>query len=197
MTPRAIPNNWQGETVVCIGGGPSLTADDLDYIRGKAKIISINDAYRVAPWSDLQYACDLKWWDWHRESIEDMPDDRWTTDKTAAQKYKLNYIPGTHADGLSDDSKLIHYGKNSGYQAINIAYLKGAARVLLLGYDMRFAEDGRSHWFGDHPDKIRSQYKGWFPCFDTIAKENKIEVINCTLTSALSSFPIKDIRRVL
>ena len=192
-----LTNNWQGSTVVCIGGGPSLTREDVDYIYRKAKVITINDAYRVAPWGDLQYACDLKWWNWHSDKLDHMPRERWTTDREAADKHGLNYIAGQWGDGLSDDPGLIHYGSNSGYQAINIAYLKGASRVLLLGYDMKIATSGASHWFGDHPDKVRSGYERWFKNFDTIAAQNKIEILNVTPDSALPSFKKANLRDVL
>jgi len=33
---------------------------------------------------------------------------------------------------------------------VNLAVQLGAARILLLGYDMR-AVDGKTHWFGEHP----------------------------------------------
>ena len=61
-----VPRLWPDATVVCIGSGPSLTAEDVDYCRGRAKVIAINNAYQLAPWSDVLYACDGAWWDWHQ-----------------------------------------------------------------------------------------------------------------------------------
>jgi hypothetical protein len=65
VTP-SVPKLCPGGTVVCIGGGPSLTRDDVDYCRGKAFVIAINDAYKLAPWADALYACDGLWWRWHK-----------------------------------------------------------------------------------------------------------------------------------
>ncbi len=60
-----VPRMWAGETVVCIGGGPSVSANQVELIHGKAKVIAISDAYRVAPWADVLYSCHKRWWDWH------------------------------------------------------------------------------------------------------------------------------------
>ena len=58
----AVPPIWRGATVVCLGGGPSLTAADAAQCRGRARVIAINDAYRLVPWADLLYFCDYRWW---------------------------------------------------------------------------------------------------------------------------------------
>ena len=39
-----VPSLCPGGTVVCLGGGPSLHADDVDYCRGKATVVAINDS---------------------------------------------------------------------------------------------------------------------------------------------------------
>lgn len=199
--PKPIPiqltPDWSGETVVCIGGGPSLNQDDIDHVqRSGCRVIAINDAYRVASWADILYACDLKWWRWH-QGVEGFKGQRITSSEHAALEFDVDYLPGTAGLGLSDDHSLIHYGSNSGFQALNIAYLKGAARVLLLGYDMRIHPNGASHWFGDHPDKIRSTYDNWFQYFNEAAEQNKVDIINVTPGSALPSFPMADLREVL
>ena len=76
---QSIAEDWIGETVVCIGGGPSLTLADVTSIAGKARVIAINDAYRMAPWADMLYACDLKWWRWH-DGAPYFLGEKWTQD---------------------------------------------------------------------------------------------------------------------
>lgn len=195
MVPRIKPD-LIGETVVIIGGGPSLTLDDVRYCKERAPVIAVNDAYRLAPWSYMLYACDLKWWQWH-EAAARFHHNKWTTSLEAHEQMGIHYIRGADGDGLSTDPELIHFGQNSGYQAINIAYHLGASRVLLLGFDMSIAHNGQSHWFGDHPDKIRSSYGGWLKNFETIAEQNLIEIINCSRHTALKAFPQATINEVL
>ena len=56
---------WRNQTVVCIASGPSLTQDQVDQVKG-LNTIAINDAYKLAPWANILYACDYQWWDWHK-----------------------------------------------------------------------------------------------------------------------------------
>lgn len=103
--------------------------------------------------------------------------------------------------GLADKNNGLMTGQNSGYQAINLAYLLGAARIVLLGFDMKRGADGRAHWFGDHPvqtqDYIYSAMLQNFPKLARRLKELGIEVINCTPDSALDAFPRNELARVL
>ena len=107
-----------------------------------------------------------------------------------ADKFGLAWKPGRHLPGLGRDC--LHYGNNSGYQAINLAYLLGAQRIVLLGYDMH-ATDKR-HFFGDHPNHLAvgSDYADWLQRFPQLAADLKsegVEVINCTRSTALKGFP--------
>lgn len=191
---------WTDETVVIIGGGPSLTQDQIDYVKGRANTIGINDAYRIAPWIDILYACDLKWWTWHRDKTVDLRCLKITPDKEAAERFKdLTYVEGSHTEGLSLKSNTIHYGKNGGYQAINLAAHTGAKKIVLIGFDQRFPKN-QSHWFGDHPDLVRSVYSNWTGNWQSIVeplKQLNIEVINCTPGSALTVFPMAELKEVL
>lgn len=191
---------WEDKTVVIIGGGPSLTQDQVDYVKGKARLIGINDAYRVAPEIAILYACDLKWWNWHHEKTVGLQCLKVTPDKEAAAKYKdLIYIEGAHEKGLSLDPAKIHYGKNGGYQAINLAAHLGANKIILIGFDQRFPKN-QSHWFGDHPDNVRSVYTNWTGDWKSIVEPLKrlnIEVINCTPGSALTVFPMAELKETL
>lgn len=191
-----VPNLWPGETVVCLGTGPTLTREDVEYCRGKARVIAINNAYRLAPWADVLYACDAKWWGWE-----------WTKGASTfvGAKYALTpraaVFPGVHVlkdagkDGLSLDPTRLTTGKHSGYQAIGLAVLSGAARVLLLGYDMC-----GDHFFGSHPDRSKPPYKACLAAYDTIAqplRDAGVTVINCSRKSAIAVFPRAALREVL
>lgn len=203
LKPWRVDLDWAGETAVCIGGGPSLTPGQVERVRGRAQVIGINDAYKVAPWASVLYGCDLKWWEWHRERVfEQFTGVMVTTDKIAHCRWQqIRYLPGKDAPGLSWDPGLIHWGRNSGYQALNLAVLTGASRVLLLGYDHKMADNGRAHWFGDHPDRVRSSYESWikdnWSTVPEALRGHDVEVINCTPGSAIAVFPHADLEEVL
>jgi hypothetical protein len=182
-------------TFACIGGGPSLTQADVDRLRGRCSVIAINDAYRLAPWADVLYAADYKWWEYHRGA----PD--FTGLKCSIESSIGLYWPGvtvlrnTGPDGLETDPTGLRAGKNGGYQAINLAVHLGATRILLLGYDMSLSADGRSHWFGEHPPTVRdySPYDEMREAFESLKAplaNAGVEVLNCSRRSALTAFPI-------
>jgi hypothetical protein len=100
-------------------------------------------------------------------------------------------------DGLSLDARALATGSNGGYQAINIATLAGARRVMLLGYDMRF--DGkRSHWHAGHPiyvvEQRYHQYAQRFASMVPALKAVGVEVVNCTPGSMIRCFRMSRIR---
>lgn len=192
---RWIPNQtaWANKTAVCIATGPSLTGDQLDIVYGsKCPTVAVNDNYILCPWADIHYAADLKWWRWHEKDALKFRGTSLTVDRQAAIDYGLYWVPYEKHDGLSTNPEYIHTGSNSGYQAINIAYLMGARRIVLIGYDMQVAKNGASHWFGHHPDKLISGYGSFIAKYRTIVPQLDalgLEIINCTINSALDCFP--------
>lgn len=95
----------------------------------------------------------------------------------------------------------IHHGANSGYQAIGLAYHLGADRIVLIGYDMQHT-NGRTHWHGDHPSGLTNAFgiEKWVKNFSALAKDLKeegVEVVNCSIETALTCFPRADLRDVL
>jgi hypothetical protein len=175
---------------VILAGGPSLTQSDVDLASGQV-VIAINDCYQIAPWADYHYFCDSKWWLWHRDrqDYKDFEGVRITQDKV--DEPGVIRLKGQHKQGISESPEVINYGSNSGFQALNLAFLLGAKRILLLGYDMKVASGGANHWFGHHPDKIVSNYPAWLSNFSVAADQFKklgIEVINCSSDSALTCF---------
>jgi hypothetical protein len=207
----SVERVWPGETFVCVGTGPSLTARDVDFCRGKARVIAINDAYKLAPWADVLYACDNKWWGWADKNYKGQhPTFHSCTAHTTGHKYGLKPYPGVRLlrgnepgldYGLSLDPGVLRTGFNSGYQAINLAVLFGAVRVVLLGYDMRVDKKrARDHFFGQHPDHTVPAVGACLTAFKTLVKPLQhagVEIINCTPGSALQSFSMRSLAEVL
>ena len=198
---------WQpsilNQPLVIIASGPSLTDEQIKLVKEAGpKVLVINDNYLKYPTADFLYACDLKWWDWHaeRKELKQFFGQKITQDKAAAEKYNIQYIESHGKMALSTDPKIIHQGMNSGYQAINLAYHMRPTKVILLGYDMQFGPNNESHWFGDHPDKVRSGYGSWMIGYASIAEHAKklnFEIINCTERTALTCFPKAKLQDVL
>lgn len=194
--PEAVPRRWPGETVVVAAPGPSLTQEACDRCWGH-RAIAVQDAYRLMPWADVLYGCDRKWWEYH-SGAPDFAGERWASvgnssndNDVIADKYHLRLVEGRAGNTFSTDPRRIHYGSNSGFQAVNLALLFGAERVILIGFDMRVV-DGKKHFFGDHPPPLRmpTRYERFALCFAEAAKHLPagVEILNATPGSALTCF---------
>jgi len=191
------PEDW-----ICIATGPSLTREDCEKAsRATAKVIVVNDAYRLCPDAEYLYACDDRWWRHHLEDIRaNFKGELYTqyhndSVKQYADREGLKSFPGKGSPGLGLDR--IHHGGNSGYQSINLAYLLGnlgekpGSRIILLGFDMGNTH-GKKHFFGDHPKGMQNgNYSNYVPAFNQLAKDLEsegVEVVNCSRNSALTQF---------
>lgn len=192
--------DWQ--SCVVAATGPSLTLEQALRCKGR-RVIAVNDAWRLLPFADVLYACDREWWDIHASDVQRFAGERWSSigrdfvddDKEAsghAEKYGLALIEGAHGEGFCYEPGRIHYGHNSGFQAVNLAIQFGAKSIKLIGFDMH-RPGGRAHFFGDHPPGLSndSPYALFISEFERAAATLKpgIEIVNCTPGSALTCFP--------
>lgn len=182
---------------IVAGSGPSLAQHAEQAAAAGWPIIAVNDAYRLLPDAEILYACDALWWDVHGGCAA-FRGDKWSShglpnnDKREAQRrWGLNLVAGAERHGFSRDPARIHYGSNSGFQAINLAILFGATSIVLVGFDMRI--NGKRHFFGDHPEplKTKTDYGAFIPEFNRAAAllAADVAIINATPESALTCFP--------
>lgn len=205
MKLEPAARRWSGRCIVA-ASGPSLTPSVADLCRGE-RVIAVNDAYRLLPFADVLYACDREWWEGHK-GCPDFAGEKWTShslapknDKTAiADKFGLHVIAGEDRDGFSLDPARVHYGHNSGFQAVNLAILFGASTIILAGFDMR-AIDGKHHFFGNHKAPLRASapFGLWIAKFATAAKMlgGTPRIVNATPGSALTCFPMMPLAEAL
>ena len=197
----AVPRCFPGQTIICIGGGPSLTRADVEACRGRARVVCVNDAIRLAPWADALYAADARWWITHQET------KLFTGLKFSLQpcigRADVTVLRNSGRLGLEREPIGLRTGGNSGFSAINVAVHLGAAMIVLLGYDMRRVQ-GRAHWFGAHVsplhDPSESQLVTWRGHFATLVEplaELGIAIVNATPDSALTCFPQRPLRAAL
>lgn len=213
-----VPKDHEGKTAVCFASGPSLTQEVVDQIRpyhesGKVICAGLNDVYRIVPYLDEFYACDEHWWKFHLENAQDgkhvlesQKETRIWGNNTAIrtlQKYEqIKVIRGNGNRGFSTDPLLIHWGGNSGYQLLNLIYLMGVSRILLVGYNMcvpnKMGQRGH-HFFGPHPKPMSQSaaYKGFVKQYHSIQGDVKKLIINCTPDSALDCFAFGDLTEEL
>lgn len=196
---ETVAPRW-GDLCVVAATGPSLTVEVAEACRGQ-KIVAVNDAWRRMPFAEVMYACDQRWWDVHGEAVcRDFSGERWSSHSErpknlkyeTAREYQLRLVRGDDREGFSTNPALIHYGANSGFQAINLALLFGAKRIVLVGFDMRVVSNKR-HFFGDHPGTLKNgcKYEHFIPHFKRAAAQlpEGVQIMNATPGSALTCFP--------
>lgn len=203
---------WPGETVVIIGGGSSLTPDDVDYVRGKARVIAIKESYLLAPWADVLYACDPKWWAQYKGAttftgmkyaLEPVAEALKTAPHTNIWP-NVHILRNTGHQGIElEDRSGLRTGFNSGYQALNLAVHFGAARIILLAFDMWFGADNNPNWYPDHPAHTPSTAKSFalfmerFGEIAPVLHGLGIEVLNASRFTVMSCFPRVPLEAVL
>lgn len=190
MKPVAIYPVWQGETVAILASGPSLTQATADAVRGSCRVIAINDqAIDLAPWADVIYGSDQRWWHERWDAVKDLP----------GRKLSLmqSYFPQDveclkrSVERYDERPDYLAGGGNSGYAALGLAVKYGAATVHLYGYDMR--KVGGKLRRKEYPANLnsRSRFEHWLPNFQALApilRGRGVNVINCTPGSALRCF---------
>lgn len=207
MSPciSSFPHRWQDDVVAVLCSGPTLCQEDVDKLQGKCKVIAVNDSYLLCPWADILWGADWDWWR-HHEYVQGFEGERWTTHigrpGWAQEAYSngIKVIRGlqdtkdknTKGARLPDDNETLPVGNNGAFQALNLAVMSGSKRIILLGVDMQHI-DGKSHWFGNHPAKLKQTRNfGIFrECFRKVRRDLElrgIEVVNCSPRTTLNCF---------
>lgn len=195
-----VPRMWEGEIVAIIGGGPSLTAAQVEACRGRCRIIAVNTGFKLAPFADILYWSDESWGGQWREH----PDFKafqgmkvalenartWTWDPS------IKVLENYGDDGLCELPDGVMTMRNSGAQAMQLAYHLGARAELLLGFDMRVV-GGRTHFHSGTKD-AHARETPWdcfkndmlpkFPALKEALDRKGVCVINCSPASALEVF---------
>lgn len=196
MSSRAGDRGWR--TVLCAATGPSFHVEHAELIEatrasagGRLRVLAINDAYRLLPFADALYACDAKWWAVHEPATREFRGERWTQSFAAAEAYGLRLVHAEKGEGLARRAEAIYASSSSGYQALGLAHLWGARRIILVGYDYQ-RTGGLGHFFGEHPKPLTqgnlSTLARPFPALAQKLAAAGVAVVNCTGETALRCF---------
>jgi hypothetical protein len=211
-------------TAVILATGPSLTPEVLKAARrgqelGAWSVFGMNHVWRDFHTLDVFLACNPEYYASQWElGLKHHKAEKWTWDRETAERYGLRFIPGKWADGFSKDTSCIHYGHSSGFQLPQIAYHAGFRRLLLCGYDMRYAKDydGRNqrigssprHYFGEYGDAALNHWPSvkvkdgvhveLIEQFEAVKRMNpEVEIVNCSPGSAMTCFPMATLQELL
>lgn len=204
-TPWVVEPEWKGETAVVIASGPSMTRAQAEAVRGKCRVIAVNnqgidtigpDGKTVpafAPWADILFAADSKWWRCYHKQALQFAGRKVTTRPTLPWSQVYSLTQSYDHPTYDPRPGYVVSGGNSGYMAIHLAAQLAAKRILLLGFDMKNGRGGQRHCHADHPGRLNSRgaFSGWLRAFEKLARVlpvHGVEVINCTADTALRCF---------
>lgn len=177
----------------------------------------INNSFVLAPWANVLYFADHRWWEWYirdgRATLGFSADEvKAIWRDFAGQKCMIEnsgkkvpepdifVLKNAGPGALSEKPNAICTGSNSGYQSVNIAWLAGAKRIILLGLDMSFP-GGRAHNHDGHPrNQSEPSYKKWGEYFARMKPQLEAtgtEVINCSTGQGIKAFPFRGLESVL
>jgi len=182
------------DTWCVVASGPSLTKEDCELLKDTGwKIIAVNNSWELVPFADVLFACDTSWWNVHIQKVQsEFKGELWTSSRRAREIHPVKFIASEDNPGLNTTGR-INLGGNSGYQSINLAYVFGAKRILMLGFDCKPDATGKAHWFGQHGKGLsqKQNFSKWKERYPKLAKDldkHNIETYNLTRDTALSCF---------
>ena len=211
-------DSWKGHPAVIIGGGPNIPSTfNWKSLRGM-RTISINRAFENFD-PTITFSMDPRFLMWiksnrYGESVHErfarLSTYRvWMVTYVAHLPPECYVIPvrQSYDVGLrtfsTEFKKGLGHGNNSGYAALNLAFVLGADPIYLLGFSMKHKPNRVSHWHSGHPiPQEEHTVKSFIPAFNAAAeiiKEHGRTVINLSSEEEtdLRCFKIQPIGEVL
>lgn len=183
--------DWTGQRCAIVASGPTAKTENLDVLRGNARVIAINNSWKLTPFADVLYACDSEWWERHKPDFAGL--------KVSGLGGGDHQVEVARDHGGVWTNKMVFQplgkigaGGNSGFQAINLAVQFGCVDIALIGFDMRV--DRGVHWHGVHPkgkNPTDTNIKVWRAHLDNASaslEQRGISVVNCSAVSALTQY---------
>lgn len=211
MTPKL----WHNETVFLLGGGPSLLAEDLTLIHDR-RVLACNDAFKLGCWVDAVIFGDGRWYRRFKDEVNQFEGLKIAMHGDALGEQGWHVVRRI-GSGIWTVPGTCGWNLNIGLGAVNLAINLGAARIVLLGYDMKFKKTeptgkgfdeslrwevhGKTSNWHHNPWKQRNgRHKVYIKQFDKMKGQidkTGVEVINATPDSALRTFPYRPLRECL
>lgn len=199
---------WAGRRAFILGGGPSLSSDDVARLDGELTL-GLNMAFLYNPTATLIYdkrlldslVSNLAWRAYTGGKFwlnsESLSAPRGDGEVRQLREHRVNpaypFWSKTMNDGL-------YRGNNAGSAGISFVDILGASPIYLLGFDMR-AEAGKPpNWHTLYPEQWRASKETFVSyCKDLmrISTFVRSKVVNLTPGSALTAFPMGTLDDVL
>lgn len=207
-SPALSPGMFASDRIFIVGGGPSISGMDLTCLKDEITI-GINKAFFYFD-PNIIFSMDRRFWNWIELAEGNSgftPEIRdrfieydhgykvWSTVYPHLFTPDIIRIPALGEKYWGEDLATgIGHGNNSGFAALNLAYLLGFREIYLLGFDMK-GHGGKQKWWHDGYPVVTSDnvYHKFIKRITEIAaprlKEAGVKVYNCCPGSGLKCFP--------
>lgn len=183
-----VKSEWKGGDAYIIGGGSSLRGFNFDCLVGR-NTIGANEAFRLGPaiCSRVLFA-DWNWWKTRKFDLELYAGAGGIVYSVCpdTERFHLPWLRQLRrgiTPLLSFRADTLGWNQNTGAAAINLAFLLGARRIFLLGFDMTANPDGQTHWHRWRGTPTPASSYVWFiNSMESLAKglAGRVKVFNVT-----------------
>lgn len=187
---------WDGERVVVVAGGPSVSLRQVRAIgiaraHDRCRVIAVSDAVYPCWFADCLFSSDAKWWD-HHLGVPTFKGQK--VSRNCLGRYDVDYLRETGVDGFDPEPGTVRHGSNSGHQAVHLAAQLGAREIIIVGMDFTDKDFARDHWFGRHTGNMDmcSDTAKWRQRLQTLTDalaERGVQVLNASLSSTIKWLP--------
>lgn len=168
-----------------VGTGPSLYGFDFGRLRGPWRVLAVKQAYHDLPFAEACFGLDLPWMRHHADELAELAARMPLYLTVPDQEIDIRPVAGAvflkrtgRCDRFSDDLGTIEAGGNSGFGALNFAYLKRAKKIVLFGYDY-----GGSHYCEDrYVTRPKDQNARYLPSWATNYRRVIEQLTDCGTT---------------
>lgn len=194
------PPWWDDKPLAIVGAGPSLRGFDfarLD-IPG-VRVLAVKEKIFDLPFAQAVFGLDRPWISRQADRLRELKCEVYlapTGDlRNCADVENATYLQLKRYGRFSDALGILESGGNSGFAAVNLAYLKRAKRIVLFGFD--YTERGGHHdkpeqysWYraGQNARYWQSWGENFTECLPQLKKAG-VEIVNASPISTVSAFP--------
>lgn len=150
-----VAPEWNGERCFIVAGGPSVAGIDLRPLRGQ-RVIAVNSSWSRAPFADLLFFGDARWWHHYRDEVLIGFPGRIASSARGIGHPRVRRLRASNLPGLAAEPDTVAIRRTSAGAAINLAVHLGVADIVLLGLDNRTDAAGRTHHHARHPWDLRT-----------------------------------------
>lgn len=197
MTFGRVDLDWSDKPVLIVGTGPSLIGFDLSRLQGLGYVLAVKESVWDLPFADVCFGLDLPWMRRQGDRLQQLtmpvylavPDQHPPVKRYTPSAIYLRRI--RVGNGLSVNPEEIECGGNSGFGALNLAFLAGSRQIYLFGFDYTgsaYCPERYTH----HPPHHNARYlprwgenfRGTIPQIEAAG----ISVINASIVSTVDAF---------